>query len=142
MSPRQADAALFQVFPAALVVRHDATDGLPVAAAVAAVPQIKEFVHDNVVDQAHRGLDGAPVQTDRSAPVTASSPLLLVRDDDAGHRDASPRPPGLHPLRQPFCRMTPEPRNPGASNIVRLPQFFRRRHVQPAAAPLGVSASV
>ena len=46
-SPRQPDAPLPEILPAALVVRHDPAEGLPVVA-VAAGPQVHQFVDDDV----------------------------------------------------------------------------------------------
>ena len=64
--PRQLDATLPQIVPAAFVVRHHASDGLPVVASVTTMPQVHELMDDDIVDQAHRGLDDAPVQADGS----------------------------------------------------------------------------
>ena len=72
---------------------------------------------DDVVDQAHRGLDDAPVQADSAAAVAASTPLLLVGDHDAEHRDGGLRPPGFHPFRQPLGRMTAEPGDEGDPDV-------------------------
>ena len=55
--PRQSCPASPQLLPPPLVIRHDPRNRLPVVAAVAAVPQMHELVHDDVVDQVHRGLD-------------------------------------------------------------------------------------
>ena len=106
------------------------------------MPKMYELVDDNVVDQAHRGLDDAPVQADGSDSVTAPPPFLLVRDDDAGHRDAGLRPPRFHPLRQPFCRVTAEPREEVGSHVGRLQRSRRHGHVEPAAAQLRISGRV
>ena len=97
-SPGQPVAAPAQLLPPPLVVRHDPADGLPVVTAVAAVPQVHQLVHDDVVDEAHWGLDDAPVQADGAEVVAASPALALVGDDDAGRRDAGPGPPGLDPF--------------------------------------------
>ena len=83
-SPRQLQPELTQVLAAALVVRHDPPERLPVVPSVPEMPQVNEFVDDNVVDESHRRLDDAPVQTNRPAIVAAPPPLLLGRDDDPG----------------------------------------------------------
>ena len=106
------------------------------------MPKMYELVDDNVVDQAHRGLDDAPVQADGSDSVTAPPPFLLVRDDDGGHRDAGLRPPRFHPLRQPLRRVTAEPRDEVGSHVGRLQRSRRHGHVEPAAAQLRISGRV
>ena len=82
------DSAPPQILPPPLVVRHGPSNRLPVVAAVAAVAQMYQLVDDDIVHEAHRGLDDAPVQPDGSVPVAASPAFLLVRDDHPRYRDA------------------------------------------------------
>ena len=71
--PRQPGPAPPQVFPSALIVRHDPSDGLPVLAAVSAVPQMHEFVDDDAVHQSHGSPDDAPIGRHVSGPVTGGA---------------------------------------------------------------------
>ena len=111
----------------------------PVVAAVSAVAQVHELVDHDVVNQAHGGLNDAPVQPDGAAVVAAPPPLLLVGDDDAGLRNAGPRPPRLHPFRQPLGGVTAEPGHEGGPDVRRLLRSRRRGYMQPAAAQFRLS---
>ena len=78
-------AVSWLLFPSALVIRHDTPEILPVITSMITMPQMYQFVDNDVVNQAHRGLDDSPVQADGAPSVAAAPPLLLVRDDDTGH---------------------------------------------------------
>ena len=64
-----------------------------------AVPQMHQFVNDDVVHEAHRRLDDPPVQADGPGLVTTAPALLLVGQLDEWHRDAGLRMPRLDPFR-------------------------------------------
>ena len=101
------------------------------------MPQVDELLDDDVVDEAHRRLDDAPVQSDGTAVVAASPALALLGDDDAGCETSAFRPPRLDPLRQPFGAVPSEPGDEGGPHLGSLPSLPSARrcaHVQPAAA--------
>ena len=105
-SPRQPRPEPAKVFTPTLVVRHDPPERLPVVPSVPTMPQMDEFVDDDVIDEPHRRLDNPPVQPDSATVVAAPPPLPLVGDDDLRHRHSRLRLPHVHPFRESLGGMT------------------------------------
>jgi len=83
---RKPVAASAEFLASAFVIRHVAAKCMPVVGTVAPIPQMDQFVYDDVIVQVHRCLDDAPVEADGPVAVAAPPGLLLIDNDDTRHR--------------------------------------------------------